>query len=147
MHGAAGEVLDLLKRAKVDVETRAWPATYWLGRERRHFDADGAPAELRAAHDAFDAALRDDDTAWAERRPLYVELHQALLADAYEANMLAPSTDDDDFDGPRATTFITPPPGLKLTRISEQCLRRLFALLSLACGRSALGRPSLEVAE
>ena len=67
--------------------------------------------ERELAHDAFDAALRDDDTAWAERRPLYVELHQALLADAYEANMLAPSTDDDDFDGPRATTFITPPPG------------------------------------
>ena len=62
VHGAAGEVLDLLKRAKVDVETRAWPATYWLGRERRHFDADGAPAELRAAHDAFDA-IEDDHAA------------------------------------------------------------------------------------
>ena len=62
VHGAAGEVLDLLKRAKVDVETRAWPATYWLGRERRHFDADGAPAELQAAHDAFDA-IEDDHAA------------------------------------------------------------------------------------
>ena len=59
---AAGEVLDLLKRAKVDVETRAWPATYWLGRERRHFDADGAPAEPQAAHDAFDA-IEDDHAA------------------------------------------------------------------------------------
>ena len=59
---AAGEVLDLLKRAKIDVETRAWPATYWLGRERRHFDADGAPAELQAAHDAFDA-IEDDHAA------------------------------------------------------------------------------------
>ena len=62
VHGAAGEVLDLLKRAKIDVETRAWPATYWLGRERRHFDADGAPAELQAAHDAFDA-IEDDHAA------------------------------------------------------------------------------------
>ena len=62
VHGAAGEVLDLLKRAKVDVETRAWPATYWLGRERRHFDADGAPAERQAAHDAFDA-IEDDHAA------------------------------------------------------------------------------------
>ena len=33
-----------------------------LGRERRHFDADGAPAELRAAHDAFDA-IEDDHAA------------------------------------------------------------------------------------
>jgi len=59
VHGDAGEILDLLKRAKISVSPRAWPATYWLGRERRHFDAEQAPAELQAAHDAFDAIEAD----------------------------------------------------------------------------------------
>ena len=43
------------------METRAWPATTWLGRERRHFDADGAIPKSRSRRRV--RAIEDDHAA------------------------------------------------------------------------------------
>lgn len=64
--------------------------------------------EAELAHDYADETLRDDDDAWAARRPLYVELHQAIEACREEARGSDADDDDDDFV---YGTYITPPPG------------------------------------